>query len=142
MSRPAEHKELEDTPTGQWAAVVVESLIDEHHSQRGLQYPNEWEALAFANTELGEAYELLLAEAGGWVRNHPEAHEGWNEERFAEELGDVIMMVMMAGMAKGVNPLDALAKKLYRKIRETRREDETWADRRSRPSSRPRRTAT
>ncbi len=132
-------QDLEDMPTGEWAAYIVESLIDEHHTVRGLKWPNEWEALGFAQTELGEVYELLLAEIPGWTRNHPEDHEGYTAERFAEELGDVMMMVMMAGMAKGVNPLDALAKKLYSKIRRARREGETWTDRRL---SKPRRPAT
>ncbi len=126
MTYPVE-RDIEDKPTAEWAAIVVESLIDEHHTRRGLKFPNEWEALAFAQTELGEVYELLLAEIPGWTRNHPERHEGFTGERFAEELGDVIMMVMMAGMARGVNPLDALAKKLYAKIRAARRET-TWTE--------------
>ncbi len=133
MSRPGE-RDLQDKPTAVWAACVVESLIDEHHTARGLKFPNEWEALAFAQTEMGEVYELLLAEIPGWTRNHPERHEGFTEERFAEELGDVIMMLMMAGMARGVNPLDALAKKLYAKIHAARRES-TWTEQSLRPHS-------
>jgi len=91
-------------------------VINKYYTARNLVHPDSWQALAWAITELGEVYEILLAE-GDWVRNNPEAHpETFDSEKFAEELGDVIMMVQKAGMARGVDPLESLYKKIQRKL--------------------------
>lgn len=94
----------------------LSEAIDKYYTARNLVHPNSWQALAWAATELGEVYEILLAE-GNWVRNNPEKHpETFDSESFAEELGDVIMMVQKAGMARGVDPLGALYEKIKRKL--------------------------
>ncbi len=94
----------------------LKEVLDEYWEVRGLVHPDPWQALAWTATELGEVYEILLAE-GDWVRNNPEKHpETFDSEKFAEELGDVIMMVQKAGMVRGVDPLEALYKKIKRKI--------------------------
>jgi len=92
------------------------SVLESYWDKRGLVEPNSWESLAWAATEMGEVYEILLAD-GDWVRNNPERHpETFDSEKFAEELGDVIMMVQKAGMARGVDPLQALYNKIERKL--------------------------
>lgn len=97
--------------------VTLGQLIERYYDARGLKRPSEWEALAWAITELGEAYEHLLAREGGWVRNSPESHpEVWDPSAFAEELGDAIMMLVMAGRVLGVDPLSALRRKLVTRI--------------------------
>lgn len=91
-------------------------LIEKYFNGRDLKYPNAWESLAWAQTELGEVYEILLGWSGDWVRNNPQDHPVKTKEDFAEELGDVIMMVMMAGYVEGVNPIQALKDKINRKL--------------------------
>lgn len=85
---------------------------------RQLKMPEtEYQALGFLNTELGEAYELLLARSSGWVRNNPQDKSGYSDEKFAEELGDVIMMAIITGHVAGVDALEALKAKIVRKSR-------------------------
>ena len=85
---------------------------------RGYKMPTIEEALMFAHTELGEVYEILLAQEGGWKRNHPEGKPGYSTEALGEELGDAIMMLIVAGKVVGVNPVEALRAKMMRKLRE------------------------
>ena len=97
----------------------IYDLITDYYESRGLQWPADGdEALDWALTELAEAQELLLARKGGWVRNNPKDKAGYIPQRFAEELGDVIMMALVAGMVEGVEPLAALTSKIRRKIRD------------------------
>lgn len=98
--------------------IGLEELILFYYQARGLVKPDVWKALAFRDTELGEAMEILRAKDGDdWVRNNPEAKPGWDPDRFAEELGDAIMMLIMAGLAEGVFPVSALLEKMQRKLK-------------------------
>ncbi len=98
------------------AVQVFEEMIAAYYNARGYQYPDTWEALGFVTTELGEVYEVLLAEKGGWIRNNPQDKPKYSPEALGEELGDVIMMAMVAGLARGVNPARSLTEKIHRKI--------------------------
>lgn len=99
-------------------ASNLNEILIEYWEKRSLVEPTSWEALAWAATELGEVYEILLAD-GDWVRNNPDKHpETFDSEKFAEELGDVIMMIQRAGMARGVDPLQALFDKINKKLDE------------------------
>lgn len=91
-------------------------IINNYYDSGQLVYPDVWESLAWANTELGEVYELLLSRNKQWVRNNPQDHEEFSKEKFSEELGDVIMMLMIAGYVEGVNPIQALKDKIQRKL--------------------------
>ena len=94
-------------------------LITDYYEQRGLKWPQDAdEALDWALTELAEAKELLLDRKGGWTRNNPGNKRHFSQQRFAEELGDIIMMVLVAGIVEGVEPLTALTSKIKRKLRE------------------------
>ena len=92
--------------------------VVQYFKLRGYKIPTINEALMFAHTELGEAYELLLAREGGWIRNHPGSKPKYSPEALAEELCDAIMMLAIAGWAMHVNPIDALRAKMMRKLRE------------------------
>ncbi len=96
--------------------MKITEIINDYYTQRGLKFPDAWRALAFATTEMGEAYEFLLQRDGGWVRNNPESKPDWDPQAFAEELGDVIMMVIAAGIAEGVDPVQAMLGKMERKL--------------------------
>jgi hypothetical protein len=90
-------------------------MIAEYYEQRGLKWPADAdEALDWLLTELAEAKELLLAREGGWVRNNPEAHPAFNDNLLEAELGDIVMMALVAGMVEGLDPLSALAEKMRR----------------------------
>jgi NTP pyrophosphatase (non-canonical NTP hydrolase) len=92
------------------------NLIIEYYKKRGLKWPDFDDAMKFALTEVGEVYEIDLAREGGWVRNNPDAKPEFDKERLSTELGDVIMMLMVAGIVEGVNPLASLVTKINKKI--------------------------
>ena len=91
----------------------IGDLIREHYAQTGKHWPTPEEALLWCNTEIGEAADLLLMkDPGKWVRNNPHK-EQYTDERFCEELGDAIMMLIVAGLVTGSdNPLRTMVAKL------------------------------
>jgi NTP pyrophosphatase (non-canonical NTP hydrolase) len=94
----------------------IVKLILKYYEERQLKLPDVWKSLAFLSTELGEVYELLLSREGGWVRNNPESKPSFSKERLSEELGDVIMMAVVAGLAEGVDPIKSMEEKINRKL--------------------------
>lgn len=81
----------------------------------GLKWPTMWQALGFAHTEIGEAYEVLLRK-WDWKRNDPKKEEiRYSNVDFGEELGDAIMMLIVAGLEMGVDPVQALLQKIRSK---------------------------
>ena len=86
--------------------------------------PSVWEAMGWVGAEIGEVYEVLLSN-GGWIRNNPENHPPKDNNDLAEELGDVIFMLMLAGYSEGVNPLEALKAKMARKLEKLNVENQT-----------------
>jgi NTP pyrophosphatase (non-canonical NTP hydrolase) len=95
----------------------IVQLVNDYYDKRGLKRPSFSDALKFLVTELGEVYELDLSRVEGYVRNNPESKPKYSKELMAEELGDVLMMVIAAGMAEGVDPVDALEKKIKSKMK-------------------------
>lgn len=94
------------------------NLIHEWYTACEKKWPTVEEALLWADTELGEAKELLLMEKGAWVRNNPDDKEQYSDGRFAEELGDVIVMLLVAARVKGVSsPLLSARQKLRASIK-------------------------
>jgi NTP pyrophosphatase (non-canonical NTP hydrolase) len=91
--------------------------VKQYYVARGLVVPNVWESLAWAATEAGEVYEVLLRGDKEWVRNNKDK-EGipYLPADLAEELGDQIMMLIVAGWAEGVDPIAALKEKMRRKL--------------------------
>lgn len=96
--------------------VDLLDIILDYYEKRELVLPNTWESLGWANTELGEVYEVLLSKNSSWVRNNPQDHPPFDRENFSEELGDVIMMLMVAGYNEGVNPIQSLKDKINKKL--------------------------
>jgi NTP pyrophosphatase (non-canonical NTP hydrolase) len=91
-------------------------LIKEYYDYRDLKWPNFDSAMKFVQTEIAEVYELDLAREGGWVRNNPQNKPTYNKEDMAKELGDCIMMLVVAGIAEGVDPVEALVNKINKKM--------------------------
>ena len=96
----------------------VLAAIGRYYEVRGLKVPTAVEAILWADTEIAEAKELILADIGGWTRNNPDAKEPYTLEGFGEELGDAIMMLMMAGRARGIDPMLSMLAKIERKLDE------------------------
>jgi NTP pyrophosphatase (non-canonical NTP hydrolase) len=90
--------------------------VKDYYEKRNLTQPNVWEALGWASAEFGEVYEALMSWDSKWIRNNPQDHPVKSKEDFAEELGDVIMMLVAAGMVEGVDPVQALYKKMDSKL--------------------------
>jgi len=67
-------------------------------------------------TEIAEVCEQLLGMEGGWTRNNPDDHDAPSNERLAEELGDAIMMCMVAGIVRGLDPFEAMLDKMAGKM--------------------------
>ena len=92
-------------------------IIKDYYEKRQLKWPDFHQAMKFVHTEIGEVYELDLSRDGGWVRNNPENKEPFNKQRLAEELGDCVMMLIVAGIAEGVDVESALKNKLSNKLK-------------------------
>lgn len=95
----------------------ITKVVLDYFNKRGLKFPNFDDAMKFTLTEIAEVYELDLARTGGWIRNNPYNKPAYNKEEMAEELGDAIMMLIVAGIAEGVDPIEALNRKIERKLK-------------------------
>lgn len=91
------------------------SIIKDYFEKRKLKMPDFSDAMKFVITEVGEVLEVDLSRKG-YVRNNPQNKPVYNKEELAMELGDAIMMLIVAGITEGVDPLDAMVKKIERKL--------------------------
>ena len=89
--------------------------IKNYYQKRGLVWPDFDSAMKFVATEIGEVYEVDLARKT-WVRNHPENKPKFSKERLAEELGDVIFMLLVAGIVEDIDPFQAMLSKMEKKL--------------------------
>jgi len=96
--------------------MEIDKLVRSYYDKRKLKWPTFDEAMKFVHTELGEIYELDLSRIGGFIRNHPESKPQFSKEALAEELGDAIFMLLVAGYSEGVDPLEAMQKKMRDKL--------------------------
>ena len=79
----------------------------------GRVWPTTPDALLFIHTEVSEAAELDLARRT-YIRNH--VKEPFTKERYAEELGDIIYMAIIAGRAEGVDAVAAMRAKMQKQL--------------------------
>lgn len=94
----------------------VEQFIRRYYDARQMVWPSTKEALLWAMSEIGEAADVeLMASNRDWVRNNPSEHNTTDAD-FAEELGDAIMMLLVAGYSRGLDPLRAMLEKAERKM--------------------------
>ena len=96
-------------------------LILDYFVKRKLKFPNFDDAMKFAITEIAEAYEIDLAQYG-YIRNNPHEKPFFDKQKLEEELGDVLMMIQVAGIVVGVNPMKGLIRKINRKLKEGKNE--------------------
>lgn len=95
--------------------TALSDLVVLYYQLRGYVIPCVEDALLFHFTEVGEASECLLARGQGFVRNNPDDHPPFDRSQFGEELGDAIMMLIVAGLVEGVDPVACLLEKMGRK---------------------------
>jgi hypothetical protein len=93
-------------------------MIHDYYVRRKYRWPTLEEALQWAHTESGEVSEQLLARRPGWVRNNPDDHSEYSEEKLIEEIADQIFMLIVAGMVEGHDVLTVMQTKLERKLLE------------------------
>ena len=91
-------------------------LIGAYYQIRELKMPDIAEAMMFAASELGEAFDVLLEMKGGWTRNHPDSKDNTIGD-LAEELADTLMMVMVAGHTIGFDLEEVLIARMKRRAR-------------------------
>jgi hypothetical protein len=100
--------------------MELNSIIKDYYETRKLVWPNFDDAMKFVITEIGEAYEVDLV-GKDYIRNNPENKpkpetEEFRKKMLGRELGDAMMMLQVAGMAEGCNPIQELLKKLGIKV--------------------------
>lgn len=95
----------------------VAHTIRKYYIRTGKVVPSDADtAMDWAITEFAEAKELLLARKADWVRNNPDDKEPFSKDRLAEELGDGIMMLLIAGYVEDVDPLQSMLDKLTKEL--------------------------
>lgn len=81
------------------------NLILDFYAAKDLVWPDDfWKAMAFAHTEIAEAFEVFLAR-DDWNRNNPENKPTYTSNDLEKELSQAIMMIQVAGMCMDVDPL-------------------------------------
>lgn len=81
------------------------NLILDFYAAKDLVWPDDfWKAMAFAHTEMSEAFEVMLAK-DTWKRNNPENKPIYTLSDLEKELSQAIMMIQVAGMCMDVDPL-------------------------------------
>jgi hypothetical protein len=91
--------------------MTLVEILNHYYGSRGLSHPDFNDAIKFVITEMAEACEIELARYP-YLRNNPANKPKFSKDALATELGDAIMMLQVAGMAYGTDPLKALMEKL------------------------------
>jgi NTP pyrophosphatase (non-canonical NTP hydrolase) len=88
----------------------IVDVIKQYYQFRGLEKPDEAQAFQFLVSEVGELADALVSSNGKWVRNNPD-----RERNIADEAGDVLMMLCVTLMDRGIDPFEAMLAKFIRK---------------------------
>jgi len=89
---------------------TTRDVIIRYFKFRGLEMPNESQAFQFLVSEVGELADALVSSSGNWVRNNP------GRERDIEgEAADVLMMLYVTLMERGIDPYEAMLNKFRQK---------------------------
>lgn len=87
------------------------SLVRSYYAFRGYKDPDLKEAFNWLVSEVGEAAGAINQSQGeGWVRNNDHT-----QDSVADELGDVLMMLIKTAEKAGVDLLDAMVGKWEKK---------------------------
>lgn len=89
--------------------AMLSELVRRYFDSQGKVMPDVQDAAAFLTTEAAEALDESLRLKGGYVRNHD------SDSGLAQELGDVLLMLIVTSHVAGVNPLSELFSKMESK---------------------------
>lgn len=85
-------------------------IVKQYYHFRGLTAPDTNQSFLFLVSEMGELSDALVADQAEWVRNNPD-----RERDVEAEIGDVLMMLTVFADSQGINPIDAMLKKMESK---------------------------
>jgi NTP pyrophosphatase (non-canonical NTP hydrolase) len=88
----------------------LSEIVDAYYQYRGMTHPDANQAYLFLVSEIGELADALVANQADWIRNNPD-----REREIDAEIGDVLMMLTVFSMEMGIDPLEAMLKKMERK---------------------------
>ena len=91
---------------------VIKDTVQDYYVQRELPFPNSIQALLFLVSEVGEIADAEVDKMGDWVRNNERTRDE------AEEVADVFFMLYVYAIAKGIDPMHEMLKKMRRKLNE------------------------
>ena len=85
-------------------------IVQDYYTFRGLTQPDAGQAFLFLTSEVGELADAFVHDQAAWVRNNPD-----RERDVESEIGDILMMLTVFAATQGVDPRDAMLKKMRRK---------------------------
>jgi len=91
---------------------VITGLVLDYFNARDMPFPDKVKALLFLVSEIGEIADAEVDKMGEWVRNNE------RERDEAKEVGDVLFMLYVYAIAKGINPVHEMVKKMESKLNE------------------------
>ena len=104
--------------TEQWIKEHVHSADDflfyavsNYFRERSLPMPNSENALHFLVSEVGELSDAVVQDKGEWIRNNPE-----KTRDISDEVGDVLMMLTVFCIQRGISPAKCMVSKMRRKL--------------------------
>jgi NTP pyrophosphatase (non-canonical NTP hydrolase) len=85
-------------------------LVNAYFRHRKLVDPDAMQALMFLFSEMGELSDAVVNQIKDWVRNHDHS-----QDNVADEIGDVLMMLIKTAEKLEVDPLQAMLTKWRRR---------------------------
>ena len=89
---------------------VIMGLVIDYYNARDMPFPDATKALLFLTSEVGEVADAHVDKMGDWVRNNE------RERNEAKEVGDVLFMLYVYAIAKGISPVHEMMKKMKEKL--------------------------
>ncbi len=84
--------------------------VKRYYEFRGLTQPDASQSFLFLVSEMGELADAFVQNQAEWVRNDPD-----RERDMEAEIGDVLMMLTVFASTQGIDPVEAMLKKMGRK---------------------------
>jgi len=86
------------------------AIVQEYYRFRSLTRPDASQAFLFLVSEIGELSDAFVEGQAEWVRNNPDRHRD-----VSDEIGDILMMLTVFADTQGIDPVEAMLKKMQRK---------------------------
>lgn len=86
--------------------MTLEEIVKRYYEFRGYEVPDAGQALLFLVSEVGELADAHVHSQALWVRNNE------RERSVPDEVGDVMMMLVMYCAAQGLDPAGVMLDKM------------------------------